>query len=254
MTAFYSRRRCHRVAETTDGETERLSECAIDLGGACDAATECMTFGDCTDATCQSCEDSESCPESHTCMEGWCRFNRLACSDNLCQRLCDSDADCPGASMVAGTGQALCIGGRCQPRQGAACELHTDCINVDESCSGGDCAPCTGPTDCGEGTECVRGACVVFPASCIDYRCRVRCEGDAECLSGETCRQGVCIPDLCEADLDRETACEAWAHWRAMSRCLAVPCPEAEGDGHIERILPENLSDIPLADDIDDDQ
>ncbi|MGB0590563.1 MAG: bifunctional metallophosphatase/5'-nucleotidase [Myxococcota bacterium] len=254
LTAFYTRRRCHRVGETTTGETERVSECAIDLGSGCDAATECMTLGDCTDATCQSCTSSDECSDSETCMEGWCRFNRIACSDNLCQRLCDSDADCPGASAVAGTGQALCIGGRCQPRQGSACERDTDCLNVDESCSGGDCTACTSASDCAEGTQCLRGACVVLPASCVDYRCRVRCEGDSECFSGEACREGVCVPQVCDADIDRESACEAWAHWRAMSRCLAVPCPEAEGDGRIERILPANLSDIPLADDIDDDQ
>jgi hypothetical protein len=62
------------------------------------------------------------------------------------------------------------------------------------------------------------------------------------------------MPQVCLGDIDHAQACEGWAHWRAMARCLAVPCPQAEADGRIDRILPENLADIPLTDDIDDDQ
>lgn len=255
LSAFYARRRCHRVAETTGGELERISACAIDLGADCGSATECMTMGECDAERCDACSAPQDCPDDHTCISGWCRYNRVACADDLCQRLCDTDQDCPGAAAVEGTGQALCIGGRCQPRQGAACGEDSDCINVDESCSSGGCTSCESDAECAEGTQCLRGACVVLPARCVDYRCRLRCEeGDALCQSGESCRDGVCVPDLCHTDVDREVACEAWAHWRAMSRCLAVPCPEAEGDGRIERILPENLSDIPLTGDIDDDE
>ena len=92
------------------------------------------------------------------------------------------------------------------------------------------------------------------PAACIDYRCRVRCEDDSACLSGESCDGGVCLPRACLGEITPAEACEGWAHWRAMARCLKVPCPEAEADGRIDRILPENLADIPLTDDIDDDQ
>ena len=254
LSAFYTRRRCHRVAETSVGESEKLSECALDLGANCDSASACMSLGTCDETRCQSCTDSSTCPEDNTCIAGWCRYNRIACADDICQRLCDSDADCPGASRVALSGQALCIGGRCQPRQGSACNEDSDCINIDESCSEGGCTPCESDTECAEGTECIRGACVVLPAQCIDYRCRLYCDEDSECMSGERCSEGTCVPELCEAEVDRESACEAWAHWRAMSRCLAVPCPEAEGDGRIERILPENLSDISISNDIDDDQ
>jgi len=254
LTEFYSGRRCQRVDETSPGETATLSQCALDLGGSCSAATDCMVHGTCTTATCDACESVADCGDDASCLDGWCRDNRMMCADEVCQRLCDADADCPGWPFVDTTGQTLCVGGRCQPRQGAACAVDWDCVDVDAVCSGGGCTPCEVPVDCQEGTECVRGACLVRPARCVDYRCRVRCEDADDCLSGEGCEDGVCVPWDCTSEIDRQSACEGWAHWRAMARCLAVPCPEAESDGRIDRILPANLADIPLSDDIDDDQ
>ncbi|MDP6947056.1 MAG: hypothetical protein QF464_23100, partial [Myxococcota bacterium] len=255
LTAFYTRRRCHRVLETSAGETTTLAQCAIDLGGACDSATECMTLGGCTESTCDACEDAAGCEGGFTCLDGWCRNNRVQCSDERCFRLCDSDDECPGWSHVETTGQALCVGGRCLPRPGAACETEWDCLDVDAMCSGAACTPCESDGECTDGARCMGDACVKSPSDCVDFRCRPRCEQSAECLSGELCtEEGRCTPALCEGPTDLQTACEGWAHWRAMSRCLAVPCPEAESDGRIDRVLPENLADIPFEDDIDDDQ
>lgn len=254
LTAFYTRRRCHRVAETSQGETTTLSQCALDPGGSCDTATECMTHGTCTPETCVACTSAAECSDDYTCLDGWCRFNRMMCTDETCRRLCDGDEECPGWDFVSTTGQSLCVGGRCQPRQGAACEVDWDCVDVDAVCSSGDCAACESTDDCQDDTECVRGACLNRPASCVDYRCRVRCQEAADCQSGQVCADGACLPYACTAPIDHLSACEGWAHWRAMARCLSVPCPQAEADGRIDRILPENLADIPLSDDIDDDQ
>ncbi len=266
LTDFYSKR-CHRVAETTVGESTLPERCALDLGGACDSAQDCWALGECTPETCTACANAAECDTDtgETCLDGFCRSTDVLCLDEHCERACIDDADCPGHHLVPeGSGQRLCVGGRCQPREGAACAGDLECIELDAACGsdGALCLPCTVDDDCAAGQSCVAtgdsdvpGRCVTPVASCADRRCRLRCEDDGDCLSGERCNAvGHCIPSACEEQTDLATSCELSAQWRAMERCLTVPCPAAEADGRIGRILPANLDNLPLVDDVDDDQ
>ena len=274
LTSFYSRR-CHRVAETSVGETMLPERCAIDLGGICESAQECWSLGACSPATCKVCESAADCDidgdlgDVETCLDGFCRPTNTLCLEDKCERVCIDDDDCPGEHLLTGNGQRLCVGGRCLPREGSACAADLDCIDVDAVCDLSDdgtpsalCALCSVDDDCATGQSCVAtgdpdfpGRCVTPVATCADRRCRLRCERNADCLSGETCTDvGYCIPTECDVATDLETVCEMSAQWRAMERCLTVPCPAAETDGRIGRILPANLDNLPFEDDVDDDQ
>ena len=256
LSAFYSRR-CKRAADTTPGVATLPEHCPVDLGGDCFSNTDCRTTGDCSiPGTCESCVVATDCaPEDETCVDDYCRRTDIVCDNARCQHSCETSADCPGAELVDGTAQNLCAEATCWPRQGSPCEDDAGCHEVDVMCPEGACLPCTDDESCNDGQLCVGERCVVQVASCLDRRCRLHCDGDGDCLNGERCDEdGTCRPTGCDVPVDLEEDCELFGHWRALERCLAVPCPVAEADGRIGRILPVNLGDLPGEDDIDDDQ
>ncbi|MGM0575304.1 MAG: bifunctional metallophosphatase/5'-nucleotidase [Myxococcota bacterium] len=226
LAEFYTRR-CRRVTQTTPGEAEVASHCPVDPGAQCFSAEDCRA-GD----------------ETRT---------DYVCQDRRCERGCATDADCPGSDLVGEGGQSLCVGGVCRPREGAPCEDDAGCTGVEEVCSDGGCATCEVSADCEPGQLCVDGACVTPVSVCVDHRCRARCQGDADCSPGAVCTPaGHCVPAECTEPMPRGDACALFGEWKALERCLEVPCPTAESDGRIRRILPENLEDLPSDEDPDD--
>ena len=258
LTAFYTRR-CKRAGDTTPGETTDADHCSLDLGADCFNTAECRDLGDCTiQGACDACQTADDCPwVGQTCLDGWCRLNDVLCNQTRCQRTCLTSADCPGFEALDGSAQQLCSGGFCSPREGAPCADDAGCHDAAVMCPDeGTCAPCGADGECpGADQVCSAGLCVTRVAICADRRCRLLCEDDDACINGERCGEdGHCRPALCDAAVDLGTSCELFGHWRAMERCLTVPCPSAESDGRIDRVLPQNLSDIDIDDDIDDDQ
>ena len=45
--------------------------------------------------------------------------------------------------------------------------------------------------------------------------------------------------------MDLETRCVLDNVYKAQAQCLQLPCPEAQSDGRIKRILPANLDELP---------
>ncbi len=252
---FYARR-CEGATDTAPQRLDPVSFCGVDLGGSCAATMDCYAHDGCTAETCTPCKNTAQCAaagEGLACVGGFCRPEGVACVSRRCQRTCAVDADCPGAALAEATGQAVCVGGVCQPRPGAPCDDDRACVDAELVCAGDRCSPCQGSWDCGDGELCVDGACVVSLAICADHRCRTRCEADAECMPGEVCAEpGLCVPATCVGGQDPQTACEIYGAWRAAERCLTVPCPSAESDGRIGRILPENLEELPTDGNPDD--
>ncbi|MCB9787231.1 MAG: bifunctional metallophosphatase/5'-nucleotidase [Deltaproteobacteria bacterium] len=253
LQAFYARD-CVRVAQTTPGEVEPLAHCPLDPGGECKQSSTCREPVPCTAATCAACDLANPCPDGQLCTDGFCLRQEIVCEAARCERTCAADADCPGAALPLAPGQRLCVGGLCQPREGAPCDDDGGCIDADAVCPGDACNPCESAAECGDGERCVGGRCAVPVAACVDHRCRLPCLDRADCHPGERCGDdGRCRPESCTPTVDRGAACELDARWRALERCLAIPCPHAEADGRIGRILPPNLEDLPADDNPDDD-
>ena len=244
LADFYVRR-CRRVAETTPDETTLTDRCPLDLGGSCKGVSDCWAAQLCDDGACQACEADDVCGDGGSCVSGWCRPARLVCDQGRCSWSCSGDGDCPGDSLLDGAAQSSCVSGLCLPRPGAPCVDDGGCVDAEAQCAGGGCAACDEENPCGDEALCDQGLCVVPTASCLDHRCRVRCTEDDHCLPGEACSAtNHCRPLLCEGEADLETACELLGQWRALERCLTVPCPTAEADGRIQPDLPENIWDV----------
>lgn len=243
LSEFYSRK-CAKLADVNAGETEQVAQCAVSVAGGCERVADCYE-STCEGPDCTKCNNTAGCSNGQQCYNGWCREPQLECSSRLCQRICVVDTDCPGGAVVGDSGQALCINGTCQPRSGAACDDDRSCIDAKAVCAGGNCTACEQDAQCGAGELCIDSLCVVPVSVCSDNRCRPRCQADAECLTGEACSTlGHCRPIACDEPRDLEFTCKEFAAYRALNRCLNLPCPTAEADGRIKRILPAN-SDLP---------
>ncbi len=177
------------------------------------------------------------CHDTRDCVEPW-----RACFGSL--PACGSDADCDA--------DATCTDGLCVPRR-TACEADSDCtgglVCVNGWCAkdepAGTCGPCQRDADCPSGHVCASGLCVVPVALCREGHCRLSCAGDTDCLPGHGCVDGACVPVECTVEVDAETACRIEAAFRAEQQCLTMPCPRAESDGRIKRVLPANLGNLP---------
>ncbi len=246
LAEFYGRK-CSKVADVNPDETQTLTECSVAEADGCIAVDDCYGT-DCHGTDCVACTKTADCSDGAQCFNGWCRAPLLQCRNRLCERKCTLDSDCPGGSVVGDSGQSLCTDGVCQPRSGAPCSDDRSCIDAQAVCQAGNCDTCEQDTQCGAGELCVDGFCVVPVAVCDDLRCRPRCDSDEECLAGEGCSSlGRCRPNACDEARGLQFTCEAFARYRAMSRCQTMPCPTAEADGRISRILPANdelISDI----------
>lgn len=253
VAAFYAGD-CARVAQTTPGERVAVTECPVDLGGQCSNTAACRVPVPCTPQTCTVCDLDTPCPDDQLCAGGFCQVQDIACAAGRCERTCETDADCPGGDLTLAPGQKLCVDGTCEPREGASCLDDASCVDVEAVCDGDACSACESAADCTQGALCVGGRCVVPVAQCRDRRCRVPCEDATDCHPGERCDpDNYCQPEICADLVDRGTACELDADWRALERCLAIPCARAEADGRIGRILPANLEDLPVDTNPDDD-
>jgi hypothetical protein len=60
------------------------------------------------------------------------------------------------------------------------------------------------------------------------------------------------MPKDCYTLTDRETACYLDVVYQAQTECQQLPCPRAESDGRIGRLLPPNLEELPPDIDPDD--
>ena len=174
-----------------------------------------------------------------------CTDSQRACYGTL--PACKANADCVAAGL-----DSLCEGGFCVPRR-TKCTSAKGCADG-ESCKNGwctapgtkvRCGPCSKDADCGGGDVCADGLCVAPVARCVQGRCRALCDSNDDCPAYSVCFEGRCMPRDCYTLTDRESACMMDVLWQAHTECTELPCPRAETDGRIGRILPANLEDLP---------
>ncbi|WP_373046629.1 PPC domain-containing protein [Vulgatibacter sp.] len=150
-------------------------------GGIC-MGSVCTTDADCAAPTprcneagdaCVACLESDDCAAGEACEAGSCVAVPVECT---------SDVECEEAAP----GRPLCL--------------------VEDG--RGLCVECRGGADCGEGIDCLGGACVdvrcesdldceAFPdlPVCSDEGRCVGCTGDEDCAEGESCSEaGICEP------------------------------------------------------------
>ncbi|GMV41265.1 MAG: hypothetical protein AMXMBFR64_29810 [Myxococcales bacterium] len=201
---------------------------------ACVKLAETDSSGFCLPATATPCE-----------ADGECTDSVRACFGTL--PTCKQNADCVAKGL-----DALCRNGFCEPKRtkctttkgcgaGQAC-VHGWCA---EPGAKGRCAPCSEDAHCGGGDVCARGLCVAPVSQCVQGRCRALCDGNEDCPAYSLCFEGRCMPRDCYTLTDRETACYLDVEWQAHTECTTLPCPRAESDARISRILPPNLEDLP---------
>jgi hypothetical protein len=109
---------------------------------------------------------------------GTCAGTDNDCRQNVCDRGCVSDTECPNGSA--------CINGSCSEK----CSSSADC-NSGQNCSNGSCVAnaatsCRYDADCRSDERCTNGYCA--GTSTGNRMCRY----DSECRSGESCRNGRC--------------------------------------------------------------
>ena len=223
-----------------------LETCGSQAAGSCRASADCFATDGCTPETCTVCASKSECGPNQVCVGGFCRSAAFSCVGGRCQRTCATDAECPNATAASAAGMTLCVDGACVPRAGQPCDDTAGCLDPDVVCAGGACPTCEANTDCSDGKLCIGGSCMEPVATCVSRRCRLSCSTNAECAPGEACNAlGHCETASCLTADDPESQCRELAQWRSLERCLAVPCPVAESDGRISRILPANLEDLP---------
>ena len=197
--------------------------------------------GTCLAATATSCMADRECTDSLRACFGW----RPPCVKN---------ADC-----LASGADELCEGGFCVPRR-TRCEASKECKGGQVCLHGwcadpgtkGTCSPCLEDADCPGAHVCADGRCVQPVALCEQGRCRPLCGKSSDCPAYSACMDGLCMPIDCFSLTDRETACTMDVVYKAAKECQALPCPRADTDGRIKRVLPANLEDLPVDIDPDD--
>jgi hypothetical protein len=207
----------------------------------CVKLSEAEASGFCLAATAEACMSDNECTDSVR-----------ACYGTLAS--CKKNADCVTAGL-----DALCDGGFCVPVR-TACAKTSDCKDGNTCINGwcaapgssGVCGPCGDDSDCPSGTLCATGLCVKPVAHCEEGRCRASCNGAEDCPAYSVCFEGRCMPKDCYTLTDRETACYLDVVYQAQTECQQLPCPRAESDGRIGRLLPPNLEELPPDIDPDD--
>ena len=126
--------------------------------GECTGEQTCNASGMCIDAACGAACEGKQCGDggSPGCDCGTCGQGTL-CTDGACT-VDPCVATCEGKECGDG-GVAGCDCGACDPGKGCTDGVCTDCT---ADCAGKECGDdgCNGSCgDCGEGTECVAGAC-----------------------------------------------------------------------------------------------
>lgn len=128
---------------------------------SCEEDEECPSFAPiCDDGECVECTEDEECDEE----------NDEECRDNVCERPCEFDQECPTMNECQ-SGECIYVG----------CKTKTDCVllyadsGVDARLA--ECVERSGIGDC------------VFP-----------CENDSHCGATEVCADGYCQYIGCEND------------------------------------------------------
>jgi hypothetical protein len=231
----------------TTGDTGGVDAVKADLGGPCNAASDCES-GTCPDGVgycSQACEinqgtGSDNCPDGFRCDavgEGAETF----CLRDLSGTPCETDANCPiGHTCAQVDGAGLCVlrvntRGAC-----AACDVDAQCANgkcVDITPDVTDaqqkekiCAPsCTSGADCPLGFDCSATLNVCLPGAAQNFSCsRGRgfcascrsdndCGGPADrCLRDTITGRSFCTVD-CSINPADATACPTGAVCRDVS-------------------------------------
>jgi hypothetical protein len=132
--------------------------------------TTCSTLGKNCGIVADGCGGSLRC--------GTCSGNGNDCRDNVCQRGCTSNTECPSGGS--------CINGSCSDK----CAESRDCPSG-QNCSNGSCTAnaaqyCNYDSECRSDERCTNNSCLGNTSGN-----RV-CRYDSECRGGESCRNGAC--------------------------------------------------------------
>jgi len=185
---------------TSCGDNNDCNGTEVCVSGVCQpgSGAVCDDGNPCTDDQCipgtgcvytsypngTPCDDGDICTTGETCSSGVCTGTRVSCDDNnsCTEDSCDPVAGCLHTAMADGTacgggmcGQAVCMGGLCQPVDGVSCEDYDPCTKdwcdpqqgcLHESLPDG--------YECGKCYMCVGGQCIKV----------TDCGGDGGCGCG----------------------------------------------------------------------
>ena len=164
-------------------------ECRID--------SDCFGLGFCKDNACVPCGSSDplhcgaecaTCAgETPDCVDGTCSCTATSCLTDFCVagqcRTCSTDDACGPSCVGCLAPTPHCHGSTC-----TACIVAADCSTGEWCSAGGVCTPCVDddPLHCGS----VCGVCTGTRPSCTLGACR--CSGDS-CGNGSQCIGGACV-------------------------------------------------------------
>lgn len=192
---------CGAAGATCFACDERSDGCGADGSCACGSGPACVQGQRCVGGGCvcdgQSCN---GCCEGNTCRGGndlgACGVNGAACQPCELGDTC-SDGICSGCNPSTCGG--CCTGSRClDPSFGACGASGVACGSCDplkaDNCSEVGTCRCGEGMPCGNGRQCVMGACTCTPESC------------AGCCAGNTCMAGTAVGQ-CGSDGNACRAC-----------------------------------------------
>jgi hypothetical protein len=202
---------------------------------------------------------------------GSCTDNCAACRDGVCASACDSDIDCPGASVCSADDEGLMACVWPEPdlaRVGASCsEACETCLQVastgrrlrnlcTKSCSGN--AECPGGWICAP-VDGQQNLCVPGFAGCGSSYGDERCDGDVRVLDGLE-RPFCSCPCFAVEGGDQEGFCPANFHcgraectctrFGRGGSCQETTCSEVTGGGNFNPVcFPDVIEDQPCDED-----
>gem|GEM_PF-4305609 len=229
------------------------SICGDERAGVCGllgTCVQCYDNDDCGGG--EVCDEQGNCVERDDCIDRTqCRVDE-SCYENMCRRLCSSDARCKeGYHCLNG----ICQETRCDSDNGCPdgyrevngtllCEQDNGCEHgmIQGLCGlAGTCVWCNSSADCNSaetGLSCTPdGMCVEMNDSCVDgTQCRIsygenadcdnlhcirRCRENYDCEPGEVCSGGRCFRETC----GEAGACPiGWNSISGTNLCDFDPC------------------------------
>jgi hypothetical protein len=217
---------------------EQSSLAADDIEGICflypagDCGASCPADMLCSSEGCVARCGETVCDHDQICVDDVCSTPAptLPCStgsDPSCTQKCQTNADCPAAS--------ICAAGRClhQSAAGDPCEQASDCASAACNDDGVCVSPCTNDRDCGAGSSCEKQATgnQTCEATTLPF--------GATCHSADDCTSQECLADLtaeptctrlCGEDYPAAPGCPAgWACSRIDKRHVCTPPRRSAG-------------------------